>query len=93
MLDKLKGIRADLVRRHGDRQNWDFPRLIKALKTWRIWRGQALIFQTKETLPTQRGCVYCEVSSHISVNCVTFVTVKDCRSLTFASNPSRIQAN
>ena len=34
VLDKLKGIKADLVRGHKDWQNWDFPRLIKALKTW-----------------------------------------------------------
>ena len=33
VLDKLKGIKADLVRGHKDWQNWDFPRLIKALKT------------------------------------------------------------
>ena len=35
VLDKLKGIKADLVRGHEDWQNWDFPRLIKALKTWK----------------------------------------------------------
>ena len=35
VLDKLKEIKADLVRGHKDWQNWDFPQLIKALKTWK----------------------------------------------------------
>ena len=36
VLDKLKGIKADLVRGHEDWQIWDFPQLVKALKRGRI---------------------------------------------------------
>ena len=81
VLNKLKRIKADLVRGHKVWQNWDFPRLIKALKTWKEinpvesntknlekpsakLRGREKTFQTKETMPTQRGCVYCEPANH-----------------------------
>ena len=32
VLDKLKGVKADLVRGEIDWQDWDFPRLIKAFE-------------------------------------------------------------
>ena len=35
VLDKLKGVKADLVRGQMDWQDWDFPQLIKALKSWK----------------------------------------------------------
>ncbi|XP_066028534.1 myosin-6-like [Pocillopora verrucosa] len=35
VLDKLKGVKADLVRGQVDWQDWDFPQLIKALKSWK----------------------------------------------------------
>jgi hypothetical protein len=35
MLEKLKGIKADLVRGEEGWQEWDLPRLVIALKKWR----------------------------------------------------------
>ena len=35
VLDKLKGIKADLVRGQENWQDWDLPRLAQALKKWR----------------------------------------------------------
>ena len=35
VLDKLKGIKADLVRGEAGWQDWDLPRLVLALKKWR----------------------------------------------------------
>ena len=35
VLDKLKGIKADLVRGQENWQDWDLPRLTQALKKWR----------------------------------------------------------
>ena len=35
VLEKLKGINADLVRGDTGWQDWDFPRLIVALKKWK----------------------------------------------------------
>ena len=33
-LDKLEGIRADLVRTDDNWQEWGFPKLVNALKKW-----------------------------------------------------------
>ena len=35
ILDKPKGIKADLVRGQPGWQDWDFPKLIEALRHWR----------------------------------------------------------
>ena len=35
VLDKLKGIKADLVRGQDNWQDWDLPQLVVALKKWR----------------------------------------------------------
>ena len=35
VLEKLKGIKADLVRGEDGWQDWDLPRLVVALKRWR----------------------------------------------------------
>ena len=33
-LDKLEGIRGDLVRTDDDWRQWDFPKLVDALRKW-----------------------------------------------------------
>lgn len=35
VLDKLTGIKADLVRGQQNWQDWDLPRLVQSLKKWR----------------------------------------------------------
>ena len=35
VLDKLKGIKSDLVRGHERWQEWDFRQLLKAIKRWK----------------------------------------------------------
>ena len=35
VLNKLKGIKADLVRGQTEWQTWRFPELVKALQTWK----------------------------------------------------------
>ena len=35
VLDKLKGIKGDLVRGHTGWRDWDFGQLIQAIKGWR----------------------------------------------------------
>ena len=35
VLDKLKGIKVDLVRGEAGWQDWDLPHLVLALKKWR----------------------------------------------------------
>ena len=87
VLDKLKGVKADLVRRQIDWQDWDFPRLIKASKSWKeinpIVSGtdnagkQGPKFRYREK--QQRECVYWDATDHRAVNCTKFVTVGDRR--------------
>ena len=94
VLDKLKGIKADLVRGREDWQNWDFPQLVKALKTWKDinpvenntekypTRLRDKGFQTKDSTnssPSQRACVYCDAVDHKSANCHNIVAVTDRR--------------
>ena len=70
VLNKLKGIKADLVRGQLGWQDWDFPKLIEALRHWRevnpvevmgTTHSKTKIFQTHERV---RGCVYCERDDH-----------------------------
>ena len=78
VLDKLKGIKADLVRGHEDWQNWDFPQLIKALKTWKeINPVDSNAENSEKPGAKQLACVYCETTDHRYVNCDKFVTVED----------------
>ena len=35
VIDKLKGIKSDLVRSQSDWQDWDFPQLVQAFKRWK----------------------------------------------------------
>ena len=58
VLDKLKGIKADLVRGKDGWQNWHFPQLIEALKHWQDiypievseppWRLPSCMYQNKQ---------------------------------------------
>ena len=41
-LDKLQGIRADLVRTDDDWQDWKFPQLVEALENWTCRNPKAL---------------------------------------------------
>ena len=73
VIDKLKGIKSDLVMGQSDWQDWDFPQLVKALKLWkdinpiestddskRKLPGASRQFQARDypTQPVNLGCVY-----------------------------------
>ncbi len=70
-LDKLEGIRGDLVRTDDSWREWDFPKFVDALRKWternpsqpRKKRNE-LSFNTQ-----QRNCVYCEKPDHKSIEC------------------------
>ncbi len=82
VIDKLKGIKSELVRGHSGWQDWDFTQLVKALKMWKDInpiepnddnkKKQPLKtrhFQTRDH-PTQTGgCVYCSCEAHKSIDC------------------------
>lgn len=46
-LNKLAGIRRDLVRADNNWQNWEFPKMIKALRKW-TERNPAILDQRRE---------------------------------------------
>ena len=79
VLEKLKGIKADLVRGEQEWQDWDLPRLVTALKKWKDIhtlddvsnestkpKRDSKFFLTKESERKKRTCVYCEESTNSS---------------------------
>ena len=83
VLDKLKGIKADLVRGQVGWQEWDFPKLIEALRQWREVNpvegsgssySRTRSFQAQERV---RGCVYCGKDDHQAIDCRKCVTLDE----------------
>ena len=83
-LDKLKGIKPDLVRRHEGWQDWGFKDLPAQIKIWReihpvevntsnarSGKQKTLLFHTRDLKREKvtRACVYCEEVTHKSVEC------------------------
>lgn len=79
-LNKLAGIRRDLVRADNNWQNWEFPKMIKALRKW-TERNPAILDQRRE-LPKKdrllqarqerqkkKECIYCRSESHRALDC------------------------
>ena len=88
VLEKLKGIKADLVRGEQKWQDWDLPRLVTALKKWKDIhtldegsnestkpKRNSKFFLTKDGERKKRPCVYCEESTNLSKDCSTVLTV------------------
>ena len=90
-LDKLEGIRNDLVRTDDSWQGWKFPQLVEALRKWternplkqekevekpkQRLSSRSKNFQTRQQKQKPRSCVYCDDASHRSSNCNKVVTV------------------
>ena len=84
-IDKLPGIRGDLVRNDEDWQSWDFLQLCAALKSWtrrnpvesnsvespppKFDRQSLRAFNTRQQGIKPRACVYCDETSHKSADC------------------------
>ena len=96
-LDKLEGIRSDLVRTDDDWQSWKFPQLIEALRKWternplrreqesdklnQRWLNKSKSFQTRQQEQKIRSCVYCDDSGHRSTECKNVVSATDLRKI------------
>ena len=87
-LDKLPGIRADLVRLDDKWQEWDFAKLVDSLRRWternpknilnndpKYKRGN--VFHSKEQKQTPRACVYCDKQGHKASECEIVKSVAD----------------
>ena len=96
-LDKLQGIRADLVRTDDDWQDWKLPQLVEALENWTCRNPKLLnhkpLSEDNKTNPYrnpnkvyqanlhQIEGVYCEKSGHKSADCQTVKTTSERRKL------------
>ena len=79
-IDKLPGIRGDLVRTDDSWREWDFSQLVGELRKWterspihtksneKPLRDKS--YQTKQKDERGRECVYCGKPNHRSVDCV-----------------------
>ena len=85
-LDKLPGIRADLVRLDDEWQEWGFPQMLEALRKWcdrnplpsseqPILKVRDKLYNSRQEEWKPRPCVYCESSGHKSVDCDKIVGV------------------
>ena len=86
-LDKLKGIKADLVRNQVAWQDWDFTKLIEALHHWREiklaeeWESSHQHVKSFQAHEQVGGCVYCSRNDH---------TPQDCRKVAMLNERKRI---
>ena len=76
-LDKLPQIRSDLVRLDGECQQWDFSKLIDALRQWvetnpvtetgkeKPPTRRDKNFNTRQQNTTNRKCVFCDGTGEI----------------------------
>lgn len=90
-IDKLEGIRGDLVRTDDDWQEWEFPQLVLALRKWterkpqkqddRAMEKPPLGIQPFKKLKTfqvkqqSKPCAYCEQSGHRPSDCSKVTSV------------------
>ena len=78
-LDKLPGIRADLVRLDDSWQDWGFCELVETLRKWTERNPKIIasekkpkrdnVYHTTERERKTRRCVYCEKERHKSSEC------------------------
>ena len=85
-LNKLEGIRADLIRLDDNWQEWGFPQLVEALVKWTERNPMHHEIREKVFTATQgayqkRQCVYCGNSSHKSADCKKIEKVSERRNI------------
>ena len=93
-LDKLPGIRDELVRTNHSWESWNFLKLCEARRQGKrrnpldsfeknyVPRRQETsnkLFNAQQREPKQRGCVYCDDTSHVPLECPKISTVDDRR--------------
>ena len=91
-LNKLSGIRGDLVRTELEWKNWTFTDLVKALFSWTERnpidpkasserKDSSKIYQIRQAEQKPRSCVYCDSKDHKSIVCDTVTNCQDRRKL------------
>ena len=96
-LDKLPGIRADLVRLEDNWQEWDFAKLVDSLRRWTERNTKNIlnndpkykrenVFHSKEQKQTPRACVYCDKQGHKGSECEVVKSVTDRKLISLKKN-------
>ena len=91
-INKLPGIRGDLVRTELKWKDWTFPDLVKAVFAWTERnpiepkstserKEPSRIYQTRQTEQKSRSCAYCDSKDHKSIACHTVTTPQARRKL------------
>ena len=88
-LDKLPTIRGDLVRTEPEWENWDFCKLVEALRQWtkrnpqddahggqNSARKRDTLFHASPGMKP-RGCIYCDSSEHKANDCSKVTSVPE----------------
>ena len=89
-IDKLSGIRADLVKMDSDWHNWDFRQSVEQLRQWT--EGSPINFEKnppehqkweRKSLPSKtiQNCVYCNKTDHKSTNCNSVTSINERRKI------------
>ena len=88
ILNKLPGIKAELVQGHPEWQSWNFTQLLNALREWKEIHPRENV-KSRDTLRSfhveerngnaTRGCVYCREVSHKAKDCTAITSVEDRR--------------
>ena len=93
-LDKLAGIRGDLVRTDPEWESWDFFKLVYALRQW-VKRNPVVsndnsdreenirkkLFKTRGEDVKVKGCVYCGDADHKAIQCEKIVETSECKKI------------
>ena len=84
VLNKLPGIKAELVQGKPDWKTWDFTQLINALRGWKeihpreIAKSRDRSFYVEDQAPNApRGCVFCNNTSHKPSDCTVISSAAD----------------
>ena len=84
VLNKLPGIKAELVQGKTGWKTWDFTQLINALREWKeihprdIAKSRDRSFYVEHQEPNaSRGCVFCSNTSHKPSHCTVISTAAD----------------
>ena len=90
-LEKLPGIRSDLVRIDDEWQEWNFGQLVDALRKWTErnpilenkssdrQRKEEKLLQVKQNKPNE--CIYCEKTGHRAADCKNVTSVSERRKI------------
>lgn len=95
-LDKLEGIRSDITRTDSKWKEWDFHKLLEALRHWidrnplqtgdRDTRQQPRDFKREKAFPARdqpkpKTCAFCDKSDHKSSECEAVTTIEERRKI------------